>query len=160
MPSWNYAALSSGDFASVLAFVLSTPPVDKPTPPRKFGPKARAAIASGDIGFDADELAKAPVPSFDSEPDATPAYGKYLARVAGCQACHGVNLNGVQGFSPNLTPRAIGTWSATDFITTIRTGVTPGKRQLSDRMPWRVYTHMTNEELHALYAYLHSLPPS
>ena len=159
MPSWNYAALSQSDYASVLAFVLSTPPVDKQSPPAKFGPKARAALASGELGYDADELAKAPVPAFDTTPDATPAYGKYLARVAGCQSCHGANLAGTPGFAPNLTPRAIGNWSASDFITTIKTGVTPGNRKLSDEMPWRVYAHMSNEELHALYAYLHSLPP-
>ncbi len=159
MPSWDYAALSSSDYASVLAFVLSTPPVDKQTPAVKLGPKARAALASGQLSYDADELAKGPVPAFDSNPDATPGYGKYLTRIAGCQACHGANLAGTPGFAPNLTPRAIGNWSASDFITTIKTGVTPGKRKLSDEMPWRVYQHMSNEELHALYAYLHSLPP-
>jgi hypothetical protein len=50
-------------------------------------------------------------------------------------------------------------WTEADFIQTLRTGVTPDKHQLNpDLMPWKVFTNMTDEELSAIWTYLHSLP--
>jgi cytochrome c5 len=164
MPSWDYAALSSADFASILAYVRSVPPVDRRTPPVKLGPKGGAAIRSGELSYDADLLAKEPVPQLDSTPSDGAAYGGYLARVAGCESCHGEHLAGTPGgappHAPNLGPRALGTWTAATFVTAIRTGRVPGGRKLDpEAMPWPYYAHMTDGELHALYAYLQTLRP-
>jgi cytochrome c553 len=161
MPSWNYAALSDADVASIYAYVRSMPPVERHTPPAKFGPKAPAAFASDEIQYDADLLARAPVPPFDANPSVSPAYGSYLARIAGCEACHGVHLDGSPPKSayhaPNLS-YVIPHWSTTDFVTALRTGTTPGGGKLSDDMPWKIYAGMTDKELHAILAYLRTIP--
>jgi mono/diheme cytochrome c family protein len=99
-----------------------------------------------------------------SQPGVTAAYGQYLTRV--CTECHGANLNGApfgppgqEVPTPNLTPGGeLRAWSERDFITTLRTGVTPGGKHLSDEMPWKYFGQMTDDELKAVWLYLHSLP--
>jgi mono/diheme cytochrome c family protein len=95
-------------------------------------------------------------------------YGAYLANIAGCTGCHGPGLAGGQipGAPPdfpqsaNLTPSGeVGNWTEADFINTIRTGVNPDGRQLVSEMPWMTYRNMTDDELKALWAYIHSVPP-
>lgn len=98
------------------------------------------------------------------EPGVTVAYGEYLAR--NCTECHGANLNGApfgppgeEVPSPNLTPGGeLASWSEEDFIKTLRTGVTPGDRQLNTDMPWPYFGRMTDDELKAVWTYLRSLP--
>jgi hypothetical protein len=50
-------------------------------------------------------------------------------------------------------------WSEEDFMITLRTGVTPGGKQLKSTMPWKYFGQMTNDELRAVWMYLQSLPP-
>jgi mono/diheme cytochrome c family protein len=98
------------------------------------------------------------------EPGVTVEYGEYLAHI--CAECHGANFNGqiirVEGneyVALNLTPGGeLGSWSERDFITTLRTGVTPGGKQLKDAMPWKYFGQMTDDELKAVWMYLQSLP--
>lgn len=52
----------------------------------------------------------------------------------------------------------MGFWSEEDFISTLRSGVTPSGHQLSDNMPWRYVGQMTDDELRAVWLYLQSLP--
>jgi hypothetical protein len=61
--------------------------------------------------------------------------------------------------SPNLTPGGpLASWREEDFIKTMRNGVTPGGRELSEEMPWKYLGQMTDEELQAVWLYLQSLP--
>jgi len=61
--------------------------------------------------------------------------------------------------APNLTMGGeMHAWSEADFITTLRTGVTPGGKQLKDVMPWKYFGQMTHDELKAVWLYLQSLP--
>ncbi len=66
-------------------------------------------------------------------------------------------------FTANLTPdpeTGLGTWTARNFIDTIRTGRHWGKgRAILPPMPIRVYTNYTDEDLEAVFAYLQTLPP-
>lgn len=66
-------------------------------------------------------------------------------------------------FSANLTPDAetgLGRWSEADFVQTIRTGRHLGRgRQVLPPMPIPVYSHMTDDDLKAVFAYLQTLPP-
>jgi mono/diheme cytochrome c family protein len=96
----------------------------------------------------------------------TKEYGDYLVRLAGCRQCHGQQLSGGKVddptsnlLGPNLTPGGeLAAWSAADFITTIRTGVTPAQHTLNDMMPWKTYGKMSDDELKAVFLYLQSLP--
>ena len=93
-------------------------------------------------------------------------YGNYLVSTNDCRDCHGVNLSGaeypdptVKLITPNLTPGGeLGLWSEEDFINTLRTGITPHGHQLKETMPWEIYRMFTDDELKAIYMYLHSLP--
>ena len=62
--------------------------------------------------------------------------------------------------TPNLTPGgALAAWTEQGFFTTMRTGVTPGGKQLNEEMPWQYFSQMSDEELQAVWQYLQSLPP-
>ncbi|HEX3548781.1 MAG TPA: cytochrome c [Candidatus Elarobacter sp.] len=165
MPSWDYAALSDDDAASIVAYIRSLPPVDRVAPRPKLGPIGRILIVTHKLEFDATRLADEGPPPSPPPAGVTAAYGKYLARIGGCMACHGVNLSGghLVG-SPsdppaaNLTPTGIGTWSQDQFVTTLRSGKDPSGHQLDPFMPWRTIGAMTDDELAALYDYLKTVP--
>jgi mono/diheme cytochrome c family protein len=89
-------------------------------------------------------------------PDAPPeALGRYLA-LTSCSECHGQDLNGDSAFStPSLT--IVRRYPADTFATLLRTGVPLGGRKLelmADVALGR-FAHFTDEEVAALYAYLH-----
>jgi hypothetical protein len=54
-------------------------------------------------------------------------------------------------------PRA--TWSVADFVRALREGVRPDGSAISPAMPWKAMGRMTDLELHAIFAYLKSIPP-
>jgi hypothetical protein len=111
------------------------------------------------------------------------AYGKYLAKVTGCQFCHtpvddhhqsvtGRDFSGGQEFpgglrSANLTPHATGLGGRDEaaFIGMFRAWVgTPVEAlpkidpKQNTLMPWLTRGHMTDEDLGALHAFLRTLP--
>lgn len=65
-------------------------------------------------------------------------------------------------YTANLTPDATGlaAWTPELFIQTMRTGKHLGVgRPILPPMPWEDYGQMTDDDLRALFAYLHSLKP-
>jgi len=64
----------------------------------------------------------------------------------------------------NLTPdreTGLGAWSEAQFVKAIRTGQHLGidsGRPILPPMPWPSYARMTDEDLHALWVYLRSIP--
>ena len=72
--------------------------------------------------------------------------------------CHGPELGGGPPVdegappAPNIAGYAApGVWTETQFINTIRTGVTPSRKKLNGEiMPWEGYARMTDEELLAI----------
>ncbi|MGH7742264.1 MAG: c-type cytochrome, partial [Candidatus Eiseniibacteriota bacterium] len=96
----------------------------------------------------------------------TAEYGGYLANA--CKGCHGAALSGGKSGepgappAPNLTPAPDGhlrSWTQAQFIAAIRTGMTPEGKFLSGYMPWASFGLMTDDELTALWLFLHGLPP-
>jgi mono/diheme cytochrome c family protein len=169
MPSRVFYYLSDEDLGALIAYLKSLPPVDNEMPPTDLGPLGRVMLPLGQLP-DAlipnvtviDHYAPRPV---TPEPEVTVEYGEYLANT--CTLCHGPNLNGQtlrEGpnvyVALNLTRggEMVG-WSEEQFITTMRTGVTPGGKQLIDFMPWKLFGQMTDDELKAVWIYLQSLPP-
>ena len=55
---------------------------------------------------------------------------------------------------PDISGTAIGTWSETDFVRAMRSGVTPAGKKLNPFMPWPELKRMSDDDLHALYVYL------
>lgn len=171
MHSDFYNHFTRQDLAAVIAFIKSMPPVDHQVPATAAGPVGRAMLPLGVF----DEM---PIPLFPAEvidhdaplvdgpaPGKTAAYGQYLATIALCTMCHGPDLAGGPPLDPEspAAPSLVihadsDDWSAEDFITTIRTGVTPDGRALdAEAMPWEFYAKMADTELQALWLYLKSL---
>jgi mono/diheme cytochrome c family protein len=168
MPVRTFYYLSDEDLGALIAYLKSLPPIDNELPSTDLGPLGRVMLALGQLPpeiepnvISIDHNAPRPVAP---QPGVTVEYGKYLART--CALCHGPNFNGqtvqIDGppvLTPNLTPGGeLRFWSEEDFITTMRTGVTPSGHQLKDVMPWKYFGQMTDDELKAVWMYLQSLP--
>ncbi|MDB4914185.1 MAG: cytochrome c class [Gemmatimonadetes bacterium] len=167
MPSSDYANFSDEDLAAVIAYVKSVPAVDKELPANSVGPLGRALFMAGQLPFlhaervDHERKHLAAVP-----PAATAGYGAYLAGF-GCKGCHGPALAGgkiVDGppdWPPaaNLTPSGpTKDWTEADFTRLLREGKRPNGIPVNQAMPWRFTRNMTDDEIHALYLYMKSLP--
>lgn len=101
------------------------------------------------------------------------ARGAALAAIGNCRSCHtapegksfagGVPLRTPFGtvFSTNITPDAesgIGRWTEADFGRAMREGVDRGGRHLYPVFPYDHFTHVTDEDNRAIYAYLMTRP--
>jgi mono/diheme cytochrome c family protein len=99
--------------------------------------------------------------------------GKYLAAVGDCVACH--TAKGGQPFagglpvhtpfgivvSPNITPdreTGVGAWSEEDFLRVMQRGIAPHGVHLYPAMPYTDYTHVTQDDDLAIWAWLKTLP--
>jgi mono/diheme cytochrome c family protein len=113
------------------------------------------------------------------------ARGKYLANhVTVCIDCHstrdwskfsgpivpGTEAKGGDKFGPelgfpgniyakNITPAGIGDWTDGEIIRAITTGVNKHNEALFPLMPYYNYNQMSEEDLHAIVAYLRTLRP-
>lgn len=168
MPSEAYQHFSDADLGAVIAYVKSVAPVDNPVPPREFGPIARMLLARGQFPlFHTGEIDHAAARSVTAPADTTSAdYGHYMANIAGCTSCHGPGLSGgaIPGAppeappAPNITPSGIGTWTEADFFRALREGKGSGGRQLNAFMPYRYFKDLSDGEIRALWAFVHSVP--
>ena len=152
--------LSDADIQSVIAYLRRQPAAGRPTanPPDRFNFLGMLLLGTGLLPqgrpIVTDALTAPP-----KEP--TVQYGEYIVHYADCRQCHGANLRG--GVPGQLGPMGpdlalVGPWTPQQFIDTLRKGIDPGGHQLrEDVMPWRTIGKMDDEELRAIYNYLHSL---
>lgn len=164
MPSQSFNYLTDEDLGALIAYIKTAAPVDQSWPARSvaFIP-TRILLALGIIPFAPDLIAENS-PRTNLEPGVTVEYGEYIARIASCRECHGANLAGGTNpnapVGPNITPGgAFAAYREEDFLTMMRSGVTPGGRTLSEEMPWINFGKMTDDELKALFMYLQSVEP-
>lgn len=166
MPSTELSRLSDADLGAIVAYVRSLPPSKKASPSCELRPLGwvLATVTPGGI-IAANRIDHAAVVPSTVPPGVTAEYGDYLADA--CRGCHGAALSGAQSGepgappAPNLTPAPDGhlrNWTQEQFVTAIRTGVTPEGKALSGYMPWTSFRQMTDDELAALWMYLHGLP--
>ena len=164
MPSEKFNKISDEDLGAIIAYLKTLPPVDNELEESGLAPLGRI-ISVFDGGLLPATLvdhdaARAPSPVVG----VTAEYGEYLAEI--CTLCHGEDLSGgaVPGEgskkAANLTPGgALGGWTKSQFVQTIRSGTTPRGNLLNPRfMPWNRFTLMTDDELDAIWLYLQSLP--
>jgi mono/diheme cytochrome c family protein len=102
--------------------------------------------------------------------------GRMVATGADCMACHTVPHKGKPFaggypivsplgtiYSTNITPSktdGIGNYSEEDFSRAVRKGVRRDGGHLYPAMPYDAYAEMTDEDVHALYAYfMHGVEP-
>lgn len=132
---------------------------------------ALAAISAAKPGASAGDAAK----------KARIARGLYLTTVIGCNDCHtpgglygaadfNRKLSGSElgwhgpwgvSFPSNLTPdmdTGLGYWSEAEIVKAIRTGVKNDGKMLLPPMPWQDFSGLSDADVHAIAAYLMSLP--
>jgi mono/diheme cytochrome c family protein len=174
MPYAWFHEMSDGDALAVARYLQSLPPVRN-----EVTQSPSVSFKLGKLFFLRPKPAIAATAPAQGE---TAEYGAYLAQHVGlCADCH-TQRGGLQsapdksrllaGMSKppkdfpanpsNLTPdttTGIGSWSESDFIRTLRTGVNPAGITLSPFMPWRENQRMSDADLRAIYRYLRTLPP-
>ena len=161
------ANLSDQDLAAIIAYVKSVPPVDHVTHGQNFTPLAKIMLAAGMLGqLPVESVSHATQVSAPTK-GVSKEYGEYMVNTNDCRVCHGPKLNGgkypdptIQKISPNLTPGGdLSAWTEEQFITTLRTGVTPHGHNLDNEfMPWKNYSKFYDDELKAIWLYLQSIP--
>jgi hypothetical protein len=167
MPSHVFNRMSDDEFGRVLAYVKSVPPVNRTPAPRVIYPLARVlhTFRVGEPLVPAELIDHAAQRNPQPAPGPTLEYGEYVATA--CKFCHGENLGGqpVGGEpgappSPPIGPNSVvGHWTEAQFVQTMHTGVTPEGRKLrAQYMPWDAIGTLHDDELHALYTYLHQVP--
>ncbi len=170
MPSDILRNLSDDDVQALVAYLRSQPATGRPTPDNQFNLLGAVFINLFDL-----RTAQQPVGSVIAPQVGTPEYGKYMVDVIGCRGCHGQQLEGkvYSGLGPptgpNLT-KIMPQWTEEQIMTFFNTGRLPDgstvptltlpSGRTEPTMPWpEVRAVATDEELKAIYAYLHSLPP-
>ncbi|MGE5262575.1 MAG: c-type cytochrome [Acidobacteriota bacterium] len=171
MPADSFRNLSDDDVQSVVAYLHSQPATGGPMPANEFNLFGALFINLFDF-----QTAQPPVGKVTAPPPGTKEYGKYMVDVIGCRGCHGDQLqgkadNGQPGPppGPNLT-QIVPQWTEEQFMTFFNTGKLPSGASVpmvtlpsgfsEPRMPWtQVRAVATDEELKAIYTYLHGLPP-
>ena len=170
MPAGTLRNLSDDDVQALVAYLRSQPAIGEPTPTNKFNLFGAIFIDLFDL-----QTAQSPVGSIPTPQAGAPDYGKYMVDILGCRSCHGDQLQGKLDTGqpgpppgPNLT-LIVPQWTEEQFITFFNTGQLPGGGKVpiltlsngysEPRMPWpMVRASTTDEELKAMYAYLHNLP--
>src|SRR5262249_19675124 len=170
MPVETLRNLSDEDVQAIVAYLRAQPAMGSPTPTNQFSVFGALFMNLSDL-----RTTQPPVGSVTKPPPGTREYGKYMVDVMGCRDCHGTQLQGKLDLGqpapppgPNLT-RIVPQWTEEDFMTFFNTGAPPGGGSVPTvtlaggqtlfRMPWPEFrAAATDDELKAIYAYLHSLP--
>lgn len=157
--------MNDEDLANTIAYLKTIPAVDAVLPAKRVGPLARVLYLTTGFPLVPSER----VPHGGPRPPVAAAggtreYGDYLATTGGCKSCHLQDLSGgvpvaKNLLSANITPAGIGKWTEVDFTKALRAGIRPDGRILSAVMPWPHTRFMTDDEIHALWLYVHSVPP-
>ena len=103
------------------------------------------------------------------------AKGRILAAIGDCAVCHtkdgGTPFAGGRAlatpfgtlYATNITPdeaTGIGNWSSAAFRRAMKEGVSRTGAHLYPALPYEHYTHVADEDLDAIYAFLMTLPPA
>ncbi len=178
MPFAQFAKMSDEDIHSLVAYMNSLPPVRNALPRTKLNFPVNILVRF--------EPAPVLAPVHSPPPSDRVRYGEFLARMA-CLECHSELKNGkpapgrefagghefaVGQFvvrSANLTPdeeTGIGAWSEERFVKKFRDygglRYETAPRTVQENftvMPWFGFSHMEEEDLRAIYAYLRTLKP-
>ncbi len=160
MPSHLFTDLAPDDMSALIAYIRSMVPVGKVHPGPKWEEGARREIAAGTF--------KPSSAMVEEEgklwpPDAGEKHNlaRYVIR-ATCAECHGMNLEGGQ---PNLSAiprpdlRIVAAYEPSQFEKLMKTGIAAGDREvgLMSEVARGRYSHLTDGEIKAIYAYLQAL---
>jgi mono/diheme cytochrome c family protein len=168
MPSEDYNRLNDNDFAALVAYARSLPPVAGDAAVFRLPLLVRALYGAGLVKDAAEKIDHRLPPSAVVPVAATVEHGTYVANM--CIGCHGPELRGgpIPGAPPgwppaaDLTPSPGGAMARYDtadkFVAMMRSGKRPDGSVVSAVMPFASLRNVNETDLNAMYAYLKSLP--
>lgn len=152
MASESFQFVSDADLSALIAYLRSYEPAGRPMPPLRKGPKYLAEIEQGLVA-NAPGMVKrfrgsTPVDLGDQH-----ALGRYIAMTS-CNECHNAQLEGYEGFSPNLD--IVGAYSNAELMHLLRTGEGKARKDLGlmSMTARNRYSKLTEREMQAIVAYL------
>jgi mono/diheme cytochrome c family protein len=156
MPSGSFASMTDQHLAAILRFIRDYPLHERETdlPRSKFYLMGRVAVLTGMFEAEASVATR-------FEPASMPAlddpvrHGVYLAMNV-CSECHGIGLNGFEGFTPPLTMAKA--YSREQFGRLLSEGIGIGDRDLGlmSEVARVRFKHLEDHEVDDLYRYLQS----
>ena len=176
MPFEHYAKLGEDDIAALIAYLRVMPDIANEVPASSLDFPMN--LIARTIPREARPPARGPVVG-------DPGYPAYVVNAAACLHCHSPTRHGTPlagrefsggvpfpmpgggtVYSANLTPdqaTGLGSWTKDAFIARFRSAraaaVAPlGSGTSATVMPWASYAGMTDQDLGAVYDYLHALP--
>jgi len=172
MPADGFYKLTDQEVSDIVAYIRGVPPVKEQSPETSYGFLIRALYVTGVMPLlSVEDIKNHNAPHGEMVPvGITAAYGKHLAEASGCWGCHGEHLSGgpIPGapssipVPKNITPdeaTGLGKWSLQDFTHALRDGKRPNGDTINQFMPWKYVGQLNDDEIHALFLYLKSVPP-
>jgi mono/diheme cytochrome c family protein len=178
MPYANFNHMAKQDLLSIIAYIRTLKPIKNKVPARQLMIPISMAYPAAALQPSVDNNVRPP------ESDRV-KYGEYMVNFADCGTCHTPFVKGQPDFShafaggntfnpgdfkvtsANITPDSatgIGAWNEERFLNKFTPyreekgyNFNPGKQNTI--MPLTVYAHMKDDDLRAIYAYLHTLKP-
>ena len=160
MPASDYNNVSGDDLAKIVAYLKQVPPVDN-VPPKLELRLAQVLIGGGMFPLDYDRINHSKLPPAKPASSDVLATGEYLGMV--CRGCHGADLMGSEQFGGPQLARGgpFDGYDEAEFRTLLATGVAADGRAIDPAlMPWKALAELTDEEQHAVWAYLKTVPAS
>jgi hypothetical protein len=167
MPVQDIDWLPDSDVVAIVSYVRTVKPSDRPNAVTSVSWLGKVLDREGKIVFDvAGKIARAAIDRAPA-PEPTAAYGGFVSRL--CVGCHGDHLSGgpIPGAPSdfavplNLTADATGLkeWTFENFDKLMKTGERKNGKKLDPLMPIELWKNFNDTELHAVWAYLRTLPP-
>lgn len=161
MPSYNFALMSDEDLSALIAFLQSSPVVEKVLPDPDLGWEVRMLIVREQAQHMAEWASGMPPLRLSEERNPKLARGEYLAKTT-CNECHGFDLRG-QGEGDFYTPdlAMVVAYTDADFRRLMTTGEAIGGRndlRLMSAVARDRFAAFTDGEISDLLAYLRTLP--
>lgn len=179
MPYENFYGMSEEDLYSIVAYIRTLEPIKNEVGEKELDFPVN--FIEKTLPLDSYKPTKAP------DKSDLKAYGKYLVTIASCNHCHTPTKDGepIAGMEyaggaevklpfgiirgANLTPdveTGLGAWTKDQFIQRFKSMATDQVKNMEIQpgsfntiMPWTMYGGMSEEDLGAIYEYLHSLKP-
>jgi cytochrome c5 len=168
MPAQEMAWLPQDDVVAIVSYLRSVPPVERENNTMTVKTLGKVLDRQDKLILDVARRIDHTKTETPPAPAPTAAYGAFLARA--CSGCHGEHFSGgpLPGAPPsiptplNLTPDASGLkdWTFDDFEKLMKTGITKGGHTLNPFMPIESWRNLDDVELHAIWAFLRTLPPT
>jgi cytochrome c553 len=168
MPMMDLTWLPDSDVLALVSYLRTVPNVQRDNGATVVGTLGKILDRQDKFVWDVARRIDHTARDVAPPPEPTVAYGERLARL--CTGCHGHGLSG--GRLPgapsdipiplNLTSDATGMrgWTFDDFAKVMKTGVRKNGKTLDPFMPIEAWKNFDDTEMHALWAYLQSLPPT